>query len=134
MTMVTVLSGPERRRRWATSEKLRIVEESVATEESVAEVARRHDIHPNLLHQWRRQARTGVLAAGLEAGPALGASDFAAVAVAPEQRVLSAPERPLACGVIEIELASGARVRIGGAVEATTIAATIAALLRGGRR
>jgi transposase-like protein len=38
---------------------------------SVAEVARRHDIHPNLLHQWHRQARTGVLAAGQEAGKAL---------------------------------------------------------------
>jgi transposase-like protein len=102
MTMITVLSVPERRR-WATCEKLRIVEESLAAEVSVAEVARRHDIHPNLLHQWRRQARTGVLAAGLEAGTALGGNHFAAVAVAPERRALSAPERPSACGVIQIE-------------------------------
>jgi hypothetical protein len=35
---VTVLSGPERRRRWAISEKQRIVEESLAGEASAAEV------------------------------------------------------------------------------------------------
>jgi transposase len=56
---VTVLSGRERRRRWTAAEKQRIVEESLADAVSVAEVARRHDIHPNQLHLWRRQARTG---------------------------------------------------------------------------
>ena len=55
----TVLSGVERRRRWTSAEKLRIVEESLTGEASVAEVARRHDVHPNLLHLWRRQVRTG---------------------------------------------------------------------------
>ncbi|MBV9562151.1 MAG: transposase [Bradyrhizobium sp.] len=30
MTTVTVLSGPERRRRWTTAKKLRTVEESLA--------------------------------------------------------------------------------------------------------
>jgi transposase len=52
MTTVAVLSGPERRRRWTSVEKLRIVEESLAGEASVAEVTRRHDVHPNLLHHW----------------------------------------------------------------------------------
>jgi transposase len=46
MSTVTVLSGPERRRRWTSTEKARIVEESLAPDASVAEVARRHDIHP----------------------------------------------------------------------------------------
>jgi transposase len=46
---VTVLSGPERRRRWTTAEKLRIVEESQAPDAVVSEIARRHDVHPNLL-------------------------------------------------------------------------------------
>jgi transposase len=46
--------------RLASAEKLRIVEESLAGEASVAEIARRHDIHPNVLHLWRRQVRTGV--------------------------------------------------------------------------
>src|ERR1700680_3957443 len=63
MSAVTVLAGPERRRRWTAAEKLRIVEESVGGAASVAEVARRHDVHPNLLHIWRRQARAGALSA-----------------------------------------------------------------------
>jgi|SRR5579871_326402 len=64
---VTVLSGPERRRRWTAAEKQRIVAESLAGEASVTEVARRHDIHPNQLHLWRRQARSGAVSgAGAE--------------------------------------------------------------------
>ena len=55
MSTVTVLSGPERRRRWSLAEKARIVDESLAPEACVAEVARRHDIHPNLLHLWRKR-------------------------------------------------------------------------------
>jgi transposase len=53
----TVLSGPERRRRWTRAEKLRLIEETLAPEATVAEVARRYDVHPNPLHSWRRQAQ-----------------------------------------------------------------------------
>ena len=130
MTTIAVLAGPERRRRWTLAEKGRIVEESLAPEASVVEVARRHDIHPNLLHLWRRQARTGSLAPVRRAEHA--AADevrFAAVAVAPDERVLTAPP-----GVIEVEFASGARLRITGAVDAATASAAIAAVARGERR
>jgi transposase len=68
MTTATILSGPERRRRWSAAEKARIVEESLAPEARVAEVARRHDVHPNLLHLWRRQARTEMLSVAADAG------------------------------------------------------------------
>jgi IS66 Orf2 like protein/Transposase len=47
VTTVTVLSGPERRRRWTAAEKLRIVEESLSPGASVVEVAQRHDVHRN---------------------------------------------------------------------------------------
>jgi transposase len=56
MTM-TVLPGPERRRRWTAAEKQRIVEESLSSNLSLAEVARQRGIHPNLLHSWRRHSR-----------------------------------------------------------------------------
>jgi transposase len=62
MSTVTVLASPERRRRWTPTEKQRIVEESFAADTTVADVARRHDIHPNLLHLWRRHAKAALAA------------------------------------------------------------------------
>src|SRR5512134_621968 len=61
---VTVLAGPERRRRWTTAEKLRIVEESLSAGIGVVEFARQRDLHPNLVHTWRWQARKGILSDG----------------------------------------------------------------------
>jgi transposase len=61
VTTVSVLTGPEGRRRWTSAEKLRIVNDCETSGLSVAEFARQRDIHPNLIHSWRRQARTGVL-------------------------------------------------------------------------
>jgi transposase len=130
VTTVTVLSGPERRRRWTTAEKLRIVEESLALGASVVEVARRHDVHANLLTVWRRQARTGVLARGPE--PMQRQDDevrFAAVSIAPDRQPLTTPSGT--CGAIEIEFAAGARMRITGAVDAATLTAVVEALTDG---
>jgi transposase len=113
MSTVTVLSGPERRRRWSASEKARIVEESFAPEAIVAVVARRHDVHMNLLHLWRRQAR---LAAGSEVR-------FLPAAVAREKR-------PPGNGSIEIELDGGVRLRVDGSVDEAALRRVLRALGR----
>jgi transposase len=47
---------------------------------------------------------------------------------------VSTPALPAVCGVIEIEFASGARLRITGAVDAATLSAAMAALVQGERR
>ena len=129
---VTVLSGPQRRRRWTTAEKLRLVKETLALE-AIATIARRHDVHPNLLHEWRRQARTGFLAGEVAGKPALGEEvRFAAVAIAPERPAAVAPS---AGGMIEMEFANGSRMRVTGAVDPAMLAATLAVLAsNGGRR
>jgi transposase len=130
VTTVTVLSGPERRRRWTTAEKLRIVEESLAPGASVVEVARRHDVHRNLVTAWRRQVRTGVLACGPEPMPRRSDEvGFAAVSLAPDRQPLTASAG--SCGAIEIEFAAGTRMRITGAVDAATLSAVLAALTDG---
>ena len=125
MSKVAVLSGPERRRRWTTAEKRRVVEESLAPGTSVIEVARRHDVHPNLLTVWRRQARTGAfwLAEGLRRQDEV---QFAAVSVAPEQPAWTA--RAGTGGTIEIAFANGVQLRITGAVDPATLTAAVAAL------
>lgn len=76
MVEVSVLPGPERRRKWSAEEKRRIVEESAVAGVRVADVARRHGVHPNQLHLWRRKMRQGLSRVG-------GAVGFAAVAVTP---------------------------------------------------
>jgi transposase len=133
---VTVLSGPERRRRFTTAEKLRLVEETLAPGASIAEIARRHDLHPNLLHSWRRQARIGTLAGRVEGKPpsAQGVR-FAAVAVAQAPPILPAAVLPSGAGAIEFEFANGSRMRVTGAVDPTMLGAALAVLAsNGGRR
>jgi transposase len=132
---VTVLSGPERRRRWTAAEKLRVVEETLEPEASVTGIALRHDIHPNLLHAWRRQARTGVLADAVESKSKSGReAGFAAVAIAQERPSLFAAA-PSGAGMIEMELANGSRLRVTGAVDPATLAAALAVLAsKGGRK
>jgi transposase len=132
---VTVLSGPERRRRWTAAEKLRVVEETLAPDANITEIARRHDIHPNLLHVWRRQARTGVLAGAVEGKANSGReARFAAVAIAQERPNLLTAVAPSVAGVIEIEFANGSRMRVTGAVDPATLAAALAVLASNGGR
>lgn len=124
MSTVTVLRGPERRRRWTSAEKQRIVEESLSPETTVVDVARRHDIHPNLLHVWRRQARTGTVTPMRQVSAAPASEvQFAPVSVTRDEQVVAAP------GMIEIEFASGTRLRISR-VDAATVSAVIAAVAR----
>ncbi len=120
MATVTVLSGPDRRRRWASPEKARIVEESLAPGAVVSVVARRHDVHPNLLHHWRRQAKRV-----LEGGQGL---KFLPVAVTPSKR----PESTVA-GSIEIELAGDVRVRVDASVDEAALGRVLRALGTVGR-
>jgi transposase len=117
MARVTVLSGPERRRRWASSEKARIVEESLEPGAMVTAVAQRHDVHPNLLHHWRRQAKRA-----LEGGQGL---KFLPVAVTASVR-----QKSQTAGSIEIELAGDVRVRVDAAVDESALGRVLRALGR----
>jgi len=115
MTTVTVLSGPERRRRWSASEKARIVAASYAPGATVAEVARRHDVHPNLLHHWRRQAKRAAEVGGLKLLPV----------------TVTAPVNPSgASGSIEIDLGDAVRVRVDAAVDEAALGRVLRALRR----
>ena len=123
--MALGIRGPARQgysdREWARGAADRIVEESLAAETSIVEVARRHDIHPNLLHLWRRQLRSGtVTSVGRPSDAPASKVQFATVAIAADERVSATPN-----GRIEIEFASGTRLRITGPVDAATVSAAI---------
>jgi len=131
MTMATVLSGPERRRRWTSAEKLRIVEESLAPAASVAEVARRHDVHPNLLHLWRRQARMGTLGTQLDPGTAPDSGcRFVSVAVAAGGGITGPTRSDGGAAVIEVVLRNGRLLRLPEGVAAARVV-TLADALEG---
>ena len=51
---VEVITSVQRRRRWSTEEKVRIVEETYLPGNSVSLVARRHGIAGNQLFTWRQ--------------------------------------------------------------------------------
>ena len=91
------------------AEKSRIVEESLQPGAMVTAVAQRHDVHPNLLHHWRRQVRQA----------ASRRVNFLPVAVAAEKK-----------SSIEIELGDAVRVRVDAAVDEAALCRVLRALGR----
>ena len=121
-TQVEVITSVERRRRWPRAEKERIVAAAMEPGAIASAVAREAGIHASQLYRWRQEL----------CGPSCPAAGFAAVTIATEPSVARSPRLASAGGLIEIELATGARLRISGAVDAATVSAVIAALT--GRR
>jgi transposase len=115
---VEVITSVERRRRWSSAEKRQLVVASLEPGASVSAIAREAGIHPSQLYGWRRQLR---------GQPQVG---FAPVRIAPE----ATPVGSAGPGTIEIEFATGARMRITGAAEAATLMTVVAALSAGRRR
>ena len=111
---IEVVASVQRRRRWPRAEKERIVAAAMEPGAVASEVARAAGIHVSQLFRWRQQL------CSRRAAPA-----FAAVTVSPQ----ASPS-----GVIEVELATGARLRIGGPIDAATVSAAITALARSERR
>lgn len=115
---VEVITSVQRRRRWSTAEKQHLVAASLEADASVSGLAREAGIHASQLYGWRRQLRGGQ-----------GIS-FAPVRIAPEDAAADLAGH----GAIEVEFASGARMRITGAVDPAMVTAALAALAEGRRR
>ena len=49
-----------RRRKFPAEFKARVALEALSGEHTLAELAAKHDIHPNLIQQWKRQAKAGM--------------------------------------------------------------------------
>ncbi|MBW9089614.1 IS3 family transposase [Rhizobium wenxiniae] len=79
ISKIEVLSGPERRRRWSTAEKLAIVQETYEPDVTVSIVARRHGIQPNQLFAWRKLATQGALTATASQEEVVPASEYRAL-------------------------------------------------------
>ncbi len=103
-----------KRRRFSLAAKQRLVAATLEPGASVSAVAREADIRATQLYGWRLRLRAST------------PKGFAPVRIA--------PELPAGAGTLEIEFATGARMRISGAVDIAVMAAAVAVLARGRRR
>jgi transposase len=132
---VEVLDGVERRRRWSSDEKTRLVDETLVPGAKVSEVAWRNGISASLLFTWRRQARA------IEA-PSAVVPRFAAVQIAGPHAAAEISKPPSdeppqsraatsgRSGLIEISLGGGRRVRVDANVDAAALARVLDVLER----
>ena len=115
---VEVRTSVERRRRWSLEEKGRIGAASFAPGANVSDVARRHDISPQHLFQWRHAAKAGRLVLPLDDDVM-----FAPVVV----DAGAGAEAHGARGGLEVEIA-GAVVRVNGGTDMRLLTAVARAL------
>jgi transposase len=137
MSRMTVLTGPERRRRWSDDERLKILTEAFSPGACVSEVARRHDVSTALIYGWRRKLRRELSAPApstslatspspmLETGPSIMLGTSFAEAVLTDEPEPAIPE---ACAAIVIDLPGGGRVSIAASAPPALAAAALKAL------
>ncbi len=112
MAQMTVLMGPERRRRWSDEQRERILADAFQSGARVCDVARRHDVARSLIYQWRRAALR-------EAAPVFVPA--VVVDAAPEQ--LSGPTP-----AVVLDLPDGGRLRIFSSASPSLAAAVLKAM------
>ena len=125
-----VVERPRGNRRWPNDVKARIVAESF---QPGVDVARRCQIIPHQLSDWRRQAREGLLVLPAEVMGQAGTarvSNFVRITV--EAEAAPPPERhDVADGIIDIQIGDDIVIRVPGAVAVDRAVALVRAL-RGG--
>lgn len=97
---IEVITGTGGRRRWFEGEKALAVEESLAPNAVVSQVARRHGATPQQLFTWRREARRRAEADSAPAFVPAIAENGAAV----RTPASLAPKSEVAAPVVEIEI------------------------------
>jgi transposase len=124
---VEVITSVQRRRRWSRAEKERIVAAALEPGAVASEVARVAGIHSSQLFRWRQQL--------CERAQTPAAFNPVAIATEPGTVALPSPNpSPERVGTVEIEFATGGRMRISGPVDAAMVSALIKALAQSKRR
>jgi transposase len=122
---VEVLTSPGRRRQWSDDDKARIVAETAQPGAVVTEVARRWQVTPQQVFDWRRRARRALAAATVSAEPAFVPIVAGTPAPMPAPDVAPTPSRT--APAIEIKLA-GAVLRVGAGTDAELLTTVLRAI------
>jgi transposase len=121
---IEIMTCRERRRRWSTHEKLRIVAETEEGGVRIGDVAARHDVYPSLLSTWRCQVREGRLGTDRPGG----FMPVRLVAASHPATVLPGCHTALDARGIEIILPDGTRLYVRHAAQLPLLRPVIAAL------
>lgn len=130
---IEVIRSVQRRRRWSRAEKERIVAAVLEPGAVASEVARAAGIHTSQLFRWRQELCRSAPSV-VESAPTFSAVTIAPALSEPAAMPTPALPGPPSSSVVEIEFASGARMRIAGAVDPSMASAMIAALTNTKRR
>jgi transposase len=114
MTHMTLLTGPERRRRWSADDRGRILAASFAPGAVVADVARQFDVSTSLIYKWRKTCLTPAAQPSFAPAVLLDAPD-------PSSGRAQVP-------AILVEFPGGVRVSVTANAPASLVAATLKAL------
>jgi len=140
---VEIMARVERRRKWTAAEKAALLAELEAEGGKVAVVARRHRVSESLLYNWRSAWRAAEEAARareplsfVPIGVLDRTQDEATVMLAappsadPEAHPATSTSRSSEgrAGMIEIELPTGARLRVDGDVNEKTLRRVLQAM------
>ena len=130
-----VITRVERRRKWTDAEKAAVLAETDAPGTNVAAVARKHGIAQSVVYNWRSARRAQAIAAIPGAGPVesipigVVGADQAAISPEPAPVTANGPAPSAApSGMIEVELANGARLRVDGQVNERALCRVLRAL------
>lgn len=115
------------RRHRTVEEKIRIVEESLQSGVSNAEVARRHGLNANLLFNWRRQYERGLLATRTRR---VKGRRLVPIKLLEAKSVAPAEAPPVSTSALWVEFRSGIQLHVNGGTEAGLLERVIG-ILRG---
>ncbi|HUH61668.1 MAG TPA: transposase [Terracidiphilus sp.] len=114
MSQVTLLTGPERRRRWSEEDRGRILAAAFAPGAVVKDIARQYDVSTSLIYKWKREAVPAQIGPGF--APAIVVNEPSSGPAAPE------------AAVITVILVRGVQVRIAAHAPAPLVTAVLQAL------
>lgn len=112
MAQITLLTGPERRRRWSDEERERILAAAFAPGAVVASISRQFEVSTSLIYKWREQALA------VQPGSAF----------APAVLTGELPPATADTTAILVELANGTRLKISTHACPELVTATLRAL------
>jgi transposase len=124
MSQVTVITGQDRRRKWGSEERRRILAAAFAPGAVISNVARQFDVASSMIYKWRREARAANRA--LAFAPAIVMEDIPDPPLTSEAPPPSPPPAPAVA--ITVEFSAGVRVTIDAAAPTGLVTAALLAL------